>query len=60
MAIENFALNPIDEKNYLRVETHVVAHLKGLFVQIKLKKDIMCLKYISFVEFDIYGKINTL
>ena len=53
MAIENFAHNPIDEKIYLRVETHVIAHLKGLFEQSKLKKDIMCLKYISVVEFDI-------
>ncbi len=31
MAIERFARNPIDEKNYLRVETRVIAHLKGLF-----------------------------
>ncbi len=60
MAIERFARNPIDEKNYLRVETRVIAHLKGLFEQSKLKKDIMCLKYISVVEFDVNGKIYTL
>ncbi len=60
MAIEKFACNPIDEKIYLCVETHVIAHLKGLFKQSKLKKDIMCLKCISVVEFDINGKIYTL